>query len=282
MTFHSRIRAAGVVLATLSTSVGAQDTPTLPQVVVTARVDSASAFDLPASLDVVELGDGSARPQVNLSEALGGVPGLLARDRQNHAQDAQLSIRGFGARATFGVRGVRLYADGIPATMPDGQGQLSHFALAAGDRIEVMRGPFSALYGNSSGGVVQLWSADGSDPTRVDLRATAAEIARVSAAAKDGSAKRDELAGSTITITSLGPLGAIATTPILNIPEVAIIGVNRLAVRPFWNGASFEPRKMMNLSCSFDHRVIDGWDAAVFVARLRELLETPALIFVEG
>ena len=116
----------------------------------------------------------------------------------------------------------------------------------------------------------------------LDLRATAAEIARVSAAAKDGSAKRDELAGSTITITSLGPLGAIATTPILNIPEVAIIGVNRLAVRPFWNGASFEPRKMMNLSCSFDHRVIDGWDAAVFVARLRELLETPALIFVEG
>ncbi|MDQ7774523.1 dihydrolipoamide acetyltransferase family protein [Paracoccus aminovorans] len=116
----------------------------------------------------------------------------------------------------------------------------------------------------------------------LDLRATAAEIARIGAAAKEGTAKRDELTGSTITITSLGPLGAIASTPILNVPEVAIVGVNRLAVRPHWNGAAFEPRKMMNLSCSFDHRVIDGWDAATFVARLKELLETPALIFVEG
>ncbi|QFQ89691.1 2-oxo acid dehydrogenase subunit E2 (plasmid) [Paracoccus kondratievae] len=116
----------------------------------------------------------------------------------------------------------------------------------------------------------------------LDLRSTAAEIARLANAAKEGTARRDELTGSTITITSLGPLGAIASTPILNVPEVAIVGVNRLAVRPFWNGTAFEPRKMMNLSCSFDHRVIDGWDAAVFVARLKELLETPALIFVEG
>ncbi|GLK64660.1 dihydrolipoamide acetyltransferase family protein [Paracoccus kondratievae] len=116
----------------------------------------------------------------------------------------------------------------------------------------------------------------------LDLRSTAAEIARLATAAKEGTARRDELTGSTITITSLGPLGAIASTPILNVPEVAIVGVNRLAVRPFWNGTAFEPRKMMNLSCSFDHRVIDGWDAAVFVARLKELLETPALIFVES
>ncbi|MDF3855268.1 dihydrolipoamide acetyltransferase family protein [Paracoccus sp. P2] len=116
----------------------------------------------------------------------------------------------------------------------------------------------------------------------LDLRSLASEIGRLGTAAKEGTAKRDELAGSTITITSLGPLGAIASTPILNVPEVAIVGVNRLAVRPHWNGAAFEPRKMMNLSCSFDHRVIDGWDAAVFVARLKELLETPALIFVEG
>ena len=87
------------------------------------------------------------------------MPGLLARDRQNYAQDMQLSIRGFGARATFGVRGVRLVADGIPATMPDGQGQVSHFNLMSGGTLEVLRGPFSSLYGNSSGGVVQWQSA---------------------------------------------------------------------------------------------------------------------------
>lgn len=113
------------------------------------------------------------------------------------------------------------------------------------------------------------------------LSDTAAEISRLADAAREGRATRDELSGSTITITSLGTLGAIATTPILNAPEVAIVGINRMAVRPFWNGTSFEPRKMMNISCSFDHRIIDGWDAAVFLQRLKELLETPALLFVE-
>lgn len=110
---------------------------------------------------------------------------------------------------------------------------------------------------------------------------TAAEIGRVSEAAKSGSATRDELSGSTITITSLGALGAIATTPIINHPEVAIVGVNRMAIRPMWNGTEFVPKKMMNISSSFDHRVIDGFDAAVFVKRLKTLLETPAMIFVE-
>lgn len=114
------------------------------------------------------------------------------------------------------------------------------------------------------------------------LMATAAEIARLAAAARDGTATRDELSGSTITLTSLGPLGAIATTPLLNVPEVAIVGVNRMALRPVWTGSGVEPRQMMNLSCSFDHRVIDGWDAAVFVRRLKDLLETPALLFLEG
>ena len=113
------------------------------------------------------------------------------------------------------------------------------------------------------------------------LRDMATEIARLAEAARTGSALREDLSGSTITITSLGALGALATTPILNAPEVAIIGVNRMAVRPFWNGSAFEPRRMMNLSCSFDHRVIDGWDAAVFVNRLKTLLEAPAMIFVE-
>ena len=95
-------------------------------------------------------------------------PGVTALDRQNYAQDTQLSIRGFGARSTFGVRSLRIYADGIPASMPDGQGQLSHFSMLGGDRMQVMRGPFSALYGNSSGGVVQMWSRPGTEdgPTR--------------------------------------------------------------------------------------------------------------------
>lgn len=110
----------------------------------------------------------------------------------------------------------------------------------------------------------------------------AAELSRLADAARQGTASREELSGSTITITSLGPLGAIATTPIINHPEVAIVGVNRIAVRPLWNGSEFVPRQMMNISCSFDHRVIDGWDAAVFVNRLKTLLETPAMIFVEG
>lgn len=95
---------------------------------------------------------------VNLSEALDRVPGLTVNLRNNYAQDLQLSSRGFGARSTFGVRGLRLYTDGIPASMPDGQGQVSHFDLAGASRIEVLRGPFSALYGNSSGGVISLIS----------------------------------------------------------------------------------------------------------------------------
>jgi 2-oxoisovalerate dehydrogenase E2 component (dihydrolipoyl transacylase) len=108
-----------------------------------------------------------------------------------------------------------------------------------------------------------------------------AEIRRLAGAARDGSAKRDELTGSTITITSLGELGGIATTPVINRPEVAIVGVNRIAIRPVWQDGIFVPRQMMNLSSSFDHRVIDGYDAARFVQRLKELLETPALLFVE-
>lgn len=148
------------------------DAATLDRIVVTStRLEGVRAFDVPASISVVDL-SGDGRTTANsVSDALGGVPGLLARERQNYAQDTQLSIRGFGARSTFGVRGLRLYADGIPATMPDGQGQLSHFSMQAADRIEVMRGPFSALYGNSSGGVVQMWGADGDED--LDARAQA-------------------------------------------------------------------------------------------------------------
>jgi 2-oxoisovalerate dehydrogenase E2 component (dihydrolipoyl transacylase) len=115
-----------------------------------------------------------------------------------------------------------------------------------------------------------------------DVWGCAAELARRAQAARDGTAGREELSGSTITITSLGRLGGVVTTPIINHPEVAIVGVNKIMVRPMWDGARFVPRKMMNLSSSFDHRVVDGWDAASFVQRIKTLLETPALIFVEG
>jgi len=115
-----------------------------------------------------------------------------------------------------------------------------------------------------------------------DLFDCAAEVIRVTEAARNGTATRDELIGSTITITSLGALGGLATTPIINHPEVAIVGVNRIAIRPHWDGAGFVPRKMMNLSSSFDHRVIDGFNAALFVQRIKTQLETPAMIFIDA
>ncbi|MBA4177977.1 MAG: TonB-dependent receptor [Leptothrix sp. (in: Bacteria)] len=118
------------------------------------------AFDAPYAVGVV--GSDTLRaagPMVNLSEALSRLPGLVAANRNNYAQDLQISSRGFGARASFGVRGLRLVSDGIPASGPDGQGQVSHFDIAGAERVEVLRGPFSALYGNSSGGVIALVSA---------------------------------------------------------------------------------------------------------------------------
>jgi iron complex outermembrane recepter protein len=128
-------------------------------IVVTATRSVMPAFELPVSIDRFDADAiRDAGLQVSLVETLGTVPGLMARDRQNHAQDVQISVRGFGARSTFGIRGVRVYVDGIPATMPDGQGQLSNIDLTSAERIEVMRGPFSALYGNSSGGVIQVFT----------------------------------------------------------------------------------------------------------------------------
>lgn len=110
----------------------------------------------------------------------------------------------------------------------------------------------------------------------------ASEMNRLAEATRAGTATRDELTGSTITITSLGALGGIVSTPVINHPEVAIVGVNKIAIRSIWDGTQFVPRKMMNLSSSFDHRIVDGWNAATFVQRLRVLMETPALIFIEG
>ena len=144
-----------------------EETPTLRPVVVTATPGIAqSAFDAPASIDVIDANQlQNAQLQINLSETLQRVPGVVAQNRQNYAQDLQISIRGFGARSTFGVRGLRLYTDGIPASGPDGQGQVSNFDLASAARIEVLRGPFSALYGNSSGGVISIFTADGGPQT---------------------------------------------------------------------------------------------------------------------
>jgi 2-oxoisovalerate dehydrogenase E2 component (dihydrolipoyl transacylase) len=115
-----------------------------------------------------------------------------------------------------------------------------------------------------------------------DLWNLSAEIRRLADAARGGHANREELSGSTITISSLGDLGGIATTPVINRPEVAIVGVNRIAIRPVWDNDRFVPRRMMNLSSSFDHRVIDGQDAALFIRRVKELIELPALMFMEA
>ena len=170
---HNTIGLCGL-LACLAAPVLAQTGPGEPSLrpitVTVTRGVAQSAFDAPASVDII---DGAvirnSQLQVNLSETLSRVPGLVAQNRQNYAQDIQISSRGFGARSTFGVRGLRLYADGIPASGPDGQGQVSHFDLASASRIEVLRGPFSALYGNSSGGVNSIFSADGGPQTEAEV-----------------------------------------------------------------------------------------------------------------
>ncbi|MEG3130044.1 TonB-dependent receptor PqqU [Pantoea cypripedii] len=128
-----------------------------------------SELDTPAAVSVVSGEDmRHAAPRVNLSENLYGVPGLQIQNRQNYAQDLQISVRGFGSRSTYGLRGIRMYVDGIPATMPDGQGQTSNVDIGSIDHVEVLRGPFSALYGNSSGGVINVETQTGQQPTTLE------------------------------------------------------------------------------------------------------------------
>ena len=147
---------------------GAQAPERLDPLVVTATRSEERAFDLPVAIDSIDAALIQRNQlQVNLSEALARVPGIVVANRWNYAQDLQVSSRGFGARANFGVRGIRLYQDGIPATMPDGQGQTGSFSLASAQRIEVLRGPFSTLYGNASGGVIAVFTEDGTDPPQV-------------------------------------------------------------------------------------------------------------------
>ena len=135
---------------------------TLPVVVVSAIRIPQPSFDVPAAVGIVtqdDIVDGA--PAFSLSQSLARIPGVVALDRQSYAQDSQISIRGFGSRASFGVRGIRLLVDGIPVSGPDGQGETDAFDLATAERIEVLRGPFSALYGNAAGGVIQVFTKDG-------------------------------------------------------------------------------------------------------------------------
>jgi iron complex outermembrane receptor protein len=156
-------------------------------VVVTATRAPQPSLEVPASVDRIygdEIREG--RPQVNLSESLGRVPGIVVQNRQNYAQDLQISSRGFGARSTFGVRGIRLIADGIPATFPDGQGQAASFSLGTAESIEVLRGPFSSLYGNSAGGVISVQTEDGPEIPTAEASVLAGRYHTRRAAAKLG------------------------------------------------------------------------------------------------
>lgn len=141
------------------------DGGSLAPVVVIGSGSAEQRWRSSATADVVygsELRDGQL--QINLSEGLARVPGLVIRNRENYAQDLQVSIRGYGARSTFGIRGLRLFVDGIPASAPDGSGQAANFPLGSADRIEVVRGPFASLYGASSGGAILLYTEDGGQP----------------------------------------------------------------------------------------------------------------------
>ncbi|TAK40888.1 MAG: TonB-dependent receptor [Betaproteobacteria bacterium] len=160
-------------------------------VVISATRVEQPALEIPASIDRLYGEDlRQGRAQVNLSESLARLPGIVVQNRQNYAQDLQISSRGFGARATFGVRGIRLIADGIPATMPDGQGQAATFALGSASRIEVLRGPFSSLYGNASGGVINIVTEDGPQAPQLEGALSAGSYGAVRGALKLGGERR--------------------------------------------------------------------------------------------
>lgn len=160
---------SGAVPGLVHAQTAGQAASELAPVVVTSTRIEKPISETPASVSLVtgEQMRAGGNAQINLSESLNGVPGLLIQNRQNYAQDLQVSLRGFGSRSVFGMRGMRLYVDGIPGTMPDGQGQTSNIDIASIDRIEVLKGPFSSLYGNSSGGVIQVFTAPGEGPLKV-------------------------------------------------------------------------------------------------------------------
>ena len=161
------------IIAAASMALGANAAWAEPLTIVITGTEQ-SGFSLPLSLDVVtaaEIRDG--QPRVNLSEALARVPGLLVLNRENYAQDLQVASRGFGARAAFGIRGLRVIVDDIPATMPDGQGQAASVNLGSAERIEVLRGPLAVIYGNAAGGVIKVVSEEGRGPPAVSAAALA-------------------------------------------------------------------------------------------------------------
>lgn len=147
----------------------AQDITVLPTLHVEATRTDTTYLQTPASVFRVDTPQLDTSSQVNLTEVVKGIPSLQIRNRENYAQDLQLSMRGFGARSTFGVRGIRLYVDGIPATMPDGQGQTSNIDLSSLDHVEVLTGPFSSLYGNSSGGTILTSTKEGQGKDSIEL-----------------------------------------------------------------------------------------------------------------
>ena len=147
----------------------AQDIAVLPTLHVEATRTDTTYLQTPASVFRIDAPQADNSSQVNLTEVVKGIPSLQIRNRENYAQDLQLSMRGFGARSTFGVRGIRLYVDGIPATMPDGQGQTSNIDLSSLDHVEVLTGPFSSLYGNSSGGTILTSTKEGQGKDSIEL-----------------------------------------------------------------------------------------------------------------
>src|SRR5437667_5510414 len=176
-----------ILFASMAFSAGAQVPQRLDPIVVTATRSETRAFDLPVAIDSVEAAQiQQGQLELNLSESLARVPGIVVANRWNYAQDLQVSARGFGARANFGVRGIRLYQDGIPATMPDGQGQTGSFSLVSAQRIEVLRGPFSSLYGNASGGVISVFTESGPQPPQGTLGVVGGSYGTWNALAKLG------------------------------------------------------------------------------------------------
>jgi iron complex outermembrane recepter protein len=233
-----RVVAGGTLALALSGAFAQDDA-----VVVTATRVPQPSLSVPASIDRVQSEDiRSMRPQVNLSESLGRAPGITVQNRYNYAQDLQVQSRGFGSRATFGIRGLRLIADGIPASQPDGQGQVSHFDLGSAERIEVLRGPFAPMYGNAAGGVINIVTESGRREPGIGFDVSAGSFGTWRAAARAGgvsgntdgivdvsrfetdgyrehSAARRDLANAKVGVDMGGGTGLTVVANYLDLPE---------------------------------------------------------------